>query len=124
MINDEDIDIIIHLNYIKINGYQISVFQSNEIYNIKEILNDFDNSNDIEKNNQIIANYINNKKENDIKLFISSCDSEDNFAQKIGKSIENKIIDTQKNNCKVIVTEGKKYLNEIFNFSSLLFIEE
>ena len=124
MINEEDIDIIIHINYIKINGYQISIFQNNEFYNIKEILNDFENINDIEKNSQIIANYINNKKENNIKIFISSCDSDDNLNQNLGKAIENKILDEQKNNCKIIITEGKKYINEIYNFSSILFIDE
>ncbi len=124
MIKEEDIDIIIHINYIKINGYQISIFQNNEFYNIKEILNDFENINDIEKNSQIIANYINNKKENNIKIFISSCDSDDNLNQNLGKAIENKILDEQKNNCKIIITEGKKYINEIYNFSSILFIDE
>ena len=124
MINEEDIDIIIHINYIKINGYQISIFQNNEFYNIKEILNDFENINDIEKNSQIIANYINNKKENNIKIFISSCDSDDNLNQNLGKAIENKILDEQKNNYKIIITEGKKYINEIYNFSSILFIDE
>ena len=124
MINEEDIDIIIHINYIKINGYQISIFQNNELYNIKEILNDFENTNDIEKNNEIIANYINNKKENNIKIFISSCDSDDNLCQNLGKTIENKILDVQKKNCKIIIREGKKYLNEIYNFSSILFIDE
>ena len=124
MINEEDIDIIIHINYIKINGYQISIFQNNELYNIKEILNDFENTNDIEKNNEIIANYINNKKENNIKIFISSCDSDDNLCQNLGKTIENKILDVQKKNCQIIIREGKKYLNEIYNFSSILFIDE
>ena len=124
MINEEDIDIIIHINYIKINGYQISIFQNNEFYNIKEILNDFENINDIEKNSQIIANYINNKKENNIKIFISSCDSDDNLCQNLGKTIENKILDVQKKNCQIIIREGKKYLNEIYNFSSILFIDE
>ena len=120
ILNQEQIyDIIIHINYINITGFQINIYQEGEIEN-NPINLKLDNNENIEKNAEIISKYVNDSKDKGFKIVLSS---NDNTSQKLGQVIEEKISNEQKENCVIIITEDN-YLNEVYKISQVLFIDE
>ncbi len=120
-LNHEQVyDIVIHINYMNINGYQISIYQDYEILNNTINLKCDNNDNNIEINAEIISKYINDSKNKSFKIILSS---NDNTSKKLGQILEEKISNEQKENCKIIISE-ENYLDQLNDISQILFIDE
>ena len=118
--NEQIYDIVIHINYMNVNGYQISIYQDYEILNNTINLQCDKNDNNIEINSDIISKYINDSKNKSFNIILSS---NDNTSKKLGQILEEKISNEQKENCKIIISD-ENYLDKLNDISQILFIDE
>lgn len=113
--NDEKIDIVLLINYMKYSGYQVCLYKDGEIFLKMENLTDINKNESLEKNMEIIAGKIKEfGNENKIEILIAeNIDEEDKEinAEKIGDEIMKKLGMNMEEKGNLIVS----YLNKDFN---------
>ena len=113
--NDEKIDIVLLINYMKFSGYQVCLYKDGEIFLKMENLTDINKNESLEKNMEIIAGKIKEfGNESKIEILIAeNIDEEDKEinAEKIGDEIMKKLGMNMEEKGNLKVT----YLNKEFN---------
>lgn len=113
--NDEKIDIVLLINYMKFSGYQVCLYKDGEIFLKMENLTDINKNESLEKNMEIIAEKIKEfGNESKIEILIAeNIDEEDKEinAEKIGDEIMKKLGMNMEEKGNLKVT----YLNKEFN---------
>ena len=131
IISNEIVDVVIILNYTKFAGYQLNIFDSDEILDLNkcENFNALDKNKNLEENAKIICDGIKKfefgEERKILVVFCSSIDEKENenTAEKIGEKL-NEIIGKE-NNCKnvSIIKAGNEFNQEVKNYSHLFYLD-
>jgi hypothetical protein len=126
--NNEFVDVIILLNYTKYSGYQIKIFDSDEIVENNQCFNGLNKNNNLEENIKIINEGI-KKLEfgEERKVLVVICPSIDEKENEITQEkIEEKLVEClgkeEMKNISVIKAEDK-FNEEVNNYSHIFYLE-
>ena len=131
IISNEIVDVVIILNYMKFSGYQLNIFDSDEILDLNKCdsFNALDKNKNLEENAKIICDGIKKfefgEERKVLVVVCSSIDEKENeiTAEKIGEKL-NEIIGKE-NNCKnvSVIKTGIEFNQEVKNYSHLFYLD-
>jgi len=131
IISNEIVDVVIILNYTKFSGYQLNIFDSDEILDLNkcDAFNALDKNKNLEENAKIICDGIKKfefgEERKILVVVCSSIDEKENeiTAEKIGEKL-NEIIGKE-NNCKnvSVIKAGNEFNQEVKNYSHLFYLD-
>ena len=130
IISNEIVDVVIILNYTKFSGYQLNIFDSDEILDLNkcEAFNGLDKNKNLEENAKVICDGIKKfefgEERKVLVVICSSIDEKENeiTADKIGEKI-NEIIGKENNIKNVnVIKAGNEFNNELKNYSHLFYL--
>ena len=131
IISNEIVDVVIILNYTKFSGYQLNIFDSDEILDLNkcDAFNALDKNKNLEENAKIICDGIKKfefgEERKVLVVVCSSIDQKENeiTADIIGEKL-NEIIGKE-NNCKnvSVIKAGNEFNQEVKNYSHLFYLD-